>query len=865
MGKKNIVLVLQHSLRSRSEDGGEVKQKYSVNGMTCAACVAAVERNVAKLPGVRSVNVSLLLNSMTVDYDETLTNDAVIVSAVERGGYKAAPLSNEKEGKPPQEDLLAKDLSDHKKRLLLSIVFLIPLLYLAMGSMLGLPLPSFLRGTENASNLGFLEFLLLLPILYENRKYYSAGFRALFYRAPNMDSLIAVGSFAAVVYGIFALFQIGYALGHGDHHHAAHYAMELYFESAGTILTLVTLGKYFEIRARGRTSEAISKLLDLTPKTAIIIKDGKEEEILTEQIQTGDTLVIRPGGAIPVDGLITWGNGLVDQSALTGESIPVEKQVGDQVLAATINKSGAFRVEAQRVGNDTTLGQIIRLVSEAASSKAPIARLADKISRIFVPIVIGISFISGVAWLFSGSTPEFALTIAISVLVISCPCALGLATPLAIMVGTGKGAVNGILIKSAGALEITKSIDTVVLDKTGTLTLGEPVLTDLIPAEGITKEELLLWAASMETFSEHPLAYAIVKKAEEEKLSLIAAEAFRVIEGGISAEINGERYYIGNRKLMSELKADKFVGPFEKAYENLTMQAKTPLFLAKQGQLQGILAAADPVKPESARAVALLRNMGIDVIMVTGDNEATAEAIRKEVDIPHMIAGVLPADKEKEIRRLLSEGRKVAMVGDGINDAPALARADVGIAVGAGTDIAIESADIVLMKSSLLDVVTAIELSRATIRNIKQNLFWAFFYNCLGIPLAAGVFYAFGGWKLDPMIAAAAMSMSSLFVVGNALRLRSFRPRQDALASPVQKKDMEEKTMEKEKTITIEGMSCGHCSARVEKALNAIEGVKATVDLENKTAKVICDEKISDDVLKNAVEEQGYTVLSIEG
>ena len=857
-----------------------MKENYAITGMSCAACSAAVERSVAKLDGVRSANVSLLLNSMSVDYDESVLDAPAIMKAVEHAGYHASAAADENRKGVGHETRMdsavtegpEKEIREYKNRLVISIVFLIPLLYFAMGGMLGFPFPAFLQGMENAAELGLLELLLVLPIIQANRKYYVHGFKALAHRAPNMDSLIAVGSSAAVLYGVFALFRIGYGLGHGDMPLVSHYSMDLYFESAGTILTLITVGKYLETRAKGRTTEAISKLLDLAPKTAVVLRVGEEEEIPAAEIVAGDIVVIRPGETIPVDGVLTWGSGLVDQSALTGESIPAEKMPGDSVMSASINKTGSFRFEAKRVGNDTTLGQIIHLVEEAASSKAPISRLADKISSVFVPIVIGIAAIAVIVWLIIGSTPEFALTIGIAVLVISCPCALGLATPLAIMVGTGKGAANGILIKSAEALEIAKSIDTVVLDKTGTVTAGRPIVTDVLPADGITPEELIALAASMEKLSEHPLAEAIVEKAKELSLGLYPAENFRAIAGsGITAEIKGERYYIGNRKLMEEIKADIPGEIYDAAYDGLAQQGKTPLFIGKEGKLTGMLAAADPAKPESAEAIRRLTEIGINVIMLTGDNKATAEAIRRELGIPGMIAEVLPAEKEKEIRRLQEQGHRVAMVGDGINDAPALARADVGIAVGAGTDIAIESADIVLMKSSLMDVVTAIELSRATIRNIKQNLFWAFFYNCLGIPLAAGVFYGVAGLKLNPMLAAAAMSMSSVFVVTNALRLRSFQPKPAEQKKDNTQKEIKHVEQEKEtklmatkKTMRIEGMTCEHCSGRVEKALNTIPGVTATVSLTDKTANIILSEEVSDDVLRTAVEDAGYTVVSIK-
>ena len=829
-----------------------MKESYRVSGMTCSACSSAVERAVSKVPGVSGVSVSLLLSRMDVEYEGTSGGSEAIVQAVERAGYQAAPEGKQKEKTAiPSEN----ESAEYRNRLRVSVVFLVPLLYCSMGQMLGVPLPAFLRGTENAVSLGLLQFLLVLPILTTNAGYFKTGFRTLLHRAPNMDSLIAVGSAAAIAYGIFALFRIGYGLGHGELLLAAHYAMDLYFESAGTILTLITLGKYLESRSKGRTSEAIAKLLALAPKSAVVLRGETEERIPVEEIRKGDILVIRPGETIPVDGRIVWGGGVLDQSALTGESMPVEKQTGERVMTATLNRSGSFRVEAERVGNDTTLAQIIRLVQEAASSKAPISRLADRVSRVFVPVVITIAALSAAVWLAVGSTPEFALSIGIAVLVISCPCALGLATPLAIMVGTGKGASNGILIKSAEALEVLKHINTVVFDKTGTLTVGEPAVTDLLPAFGMSEEDLLRIAAALENPSEHPLARAIVKKAADAGISPTVPEHFEILPGkGIRATLAGKTYLAGNRTLLSEIDGNLDTqenGTFLRAYEDFAGQGKTPLFLLENNRLLGLIALADTIKPESAEAVDALRKKGIDVVMLTGDNETTAEAIRSKLGIPHMKAGILPADKEAEIRRLRELGRKVAMVGDGINDAPALARADIGIAIGAGTDIAMESADIVLMKNNPLDVVTAIELSFATIRNIKQNLFWAFFYNCLGIPLAAGLLYNVAGLRLSPMLAAAAMSMSSLFVVSNALRLRSFRP------------GKEEKHMIT-RALKIEGMSCTHCSARVEKALNAIEGVEAAVDLASGTARVVSPAGISKEAILAAVEEAGYQVISIE-
>lgn len=761
-----------------------MNQKFNVTGMTCSACSAAVEKSVKKLEGIENVNVNLLSNSMTVHFDESLLDDSRIISAVEDAGYGASVFTH---GAAPTAqkavDPVQEELKSMRHRLIVSFAFWIPLMYLAMHHMLnewfGLPVPLFLKnafhGAENGIPFAFTQLLLLVPILYVNRKYFQVGFKTLFKRSPNMDSLIAIGSAAAIAYGIFAIYKIGYALGTGDMMVADHYLMDLYFESAGTILTLITLGKYLEARSKGKTSEAISKLMDLAPKTAEVVRDGKEVEIPVEQVRVGDVVLIRPGKSIPVDGVIIEGSSAVDQSALTGESIPVEKTVGDSVIAATLNKTGFFKMEANKVGGDTTLAQIIALVEEASSSKAPIAKMADKISGIFVPVVIGIALLAAVVWLLLGQSFEFALSIAIAVLVISCPCALGLATPVAIMVGTGKGASNGILIKSAEALETAHTVGAVVLDKTGTITEGKPRVTDMIPVQGIEERELLIAAASIEKPSEHPLAEAIVEKAAELALTLSPVGDFKAVSGrGILTSIDGEPYAAGNLALMQEQNVD--TSALQQRAEEFSEQGKTSLFFAKGGKLLGVIAVADVIKPTSRQAVRELTAMGIDVVMLTGDNKRTAEAIRKQLDIGRVVAEVLPQDKEEEVRAIQASGKRVAMVGDGINDAPALARADVGIAIGAGTDIAIESADIVLMKSDLMDVVTAIQLSRATIRNIKENLFWAFFYNSIGIPLAAGVFYVLLGWKLNPMFAAAAMSLSSVCVVLNALRLKFFKP-----------------------------------------------------------------------------------------
>ncbi len=754
-------------------------QKFSVTGMTCSACSAAVERSVRKLEGVRSVNVNLLSNSMSVEYDEALLNKDTIISAVETAGYGASDFVRERAAadKPAKVDTVEQEQKEMKKRIIVSFAFLIPLLYLAMGHMFHFPLPMAVMGTENAITFAFSQLLLTVPILYVNRKYYQVGFKTLLHRNPNMDSLIAIGSAAAVFYGVFAIYRIGYGLGHNDLEMVKHYTHDLYFESAGTILGLITLGKFLEARSKGKTSEAIAKLVNLAPKTANVIRDGAEREIPVEDVVIGDILAVRPGQSIPVDGVIVEGSSSVDQAALTGESIPVEKQAGDKVIAATINKTGYFTMRADKVGDDTTLAQIIRLVEEASSSKAPISKLADRISSVFVPVVIVIALAASIVWLLLGYDFEFALSIGIAVLVISCPCALGLATPVAIMVGTGKAAQNGILFKSAEALEVLHQVKTIVLDKTGTITEGKPKVTDIITVPGITETQLLQIAASIEKPSEHPLSEAIVERAEELGLSQEDVKEFQAISGrGILARMaDGQQYIAGNERLMEEQRIN--LGEYSSKAEAFAEAGKTALYFADSARLLGVIAVADVVKPTSPQAIRSFQNMGIDVVMLTGDNKKTAMAIQKELSIDRVVAEVLPQDKESEIRRIQEKGRKTAMIGDGINDAPALARADVGIAIGAGTDVAIESADVVLMKSDLQDVVTAIQLSRATLKNIKENLFWAFFYNTLGIPLAAGVFYLALEWKLNPMFGAAAMSFSSVFVVSNALRLRFFKPK----------------------------------------------------------------------------------------
>lgn len=751
-----------------------MNQKYNVVGMTCSSCSASVEKSVNKLDGVESVNVNLLTNSMTVEFDDTTLDKNSIIQAVEEAGYGASIYVKGGTELVEKTNPIEKEMKEMKNRIIISFVFMIPLMYIAMGHMFGLPYPHGLMGAENGVTLAFLQLLLTIPIVYVNRKYYQVGFKTLFRGAPNMDSLIALGSGAALVYGIYAIFKIGYGLGHGDLELVESFIHDLYFESAAMILALITLGKYLETRSKGKTSAAISKLMDLAPKTAIVFRDGEEKEIPIEDVVIGDILYVRPGQSVPVDGVIVEGSSAVDQSALTGESIPVEMGVGDKVIAATINKTGFFKMQAEKVGDDTTLAKIIQLVEEASSSKAPIAKLADKISGIFVPVVIVIAIVATVIWLLMGYPLEFAMSIGIAILVISCPCALGLATPVAIMVGTGKGAQNGILIKSAEALETLHTIDTVVLDKTGTITQGHPEVTDIITTEGISEKALLRIAASIEKPSEHPLAEAIIVKSEDMGIVLDEVEEFNAISGrGIVAVIDGKNYVAGNLASMKENGVD--VETYTDESDRLANQGKTPLYFAEEKKLLGIIAVADVVKPTSKQAIEGFKRIGIDVVMLTGDNSRTAEAIRSQLNIDRVVAEVLPQDKEREIRQIQESGKIVAMVGDGINDAPALARADVGIAIGAGTDIAIESADIVLMKSDLLDAVTAVSLSKATIKNIKENLFWAFFYNSLGIPLAAGIFYISFGLKLNPMFGAAAMSLSSVFVVSNALRLRFFK------------------------------------------------------------------------------------------
>ena len=864
-----------------------MKEKYNVTGMTCSACSSRVDKCVRKLDGVKEVNVNLLTNSMNVIYDETRLQSSTIISAVVAAGYGASldqPSAPSAASAPKAQktDVLAEQMKSMKHRLIISFAFLIPLMYVSMGSMMGLPLPGFLVGIENAVSFALTQFLLCLPVVYVNRKYYQVGFKTLLHGAPNMDTLIAIGSCASLIYGVFAIYRMGYGLGVQDLELVHRYHMDLYFESAAMILALITLGKTLEARSKGKTGEALAKLMDLAPETALVERDGVEVEIPSAQVVAGDIVIVKPGSRVPVDGFILEGSSSLDESAITGESIPVEKTVGDTVVSATINKTGYFKFKATRVGDDTTLSQIIQLVEEASSSKAPIAKIADKIAGIFVPVVMAIAVIATIVWLLLGYSFEFAMSIGIAVLVISCPCALGLATPVAIMVGTGKGAENGILIKSGEALETAHNIDTVVMDKTGTITQGRPQVTDIISY--LPQEEILKIAGALEKQSEHPLAEAILKQAEG--LDLPTVTDFEAISGrGVTGTINAVRYYAGNQALMEEHQID--ISAAEADLSRLADEGKTPLLFAAEGQYLGIIAVSDVVKPTSREAIRRFKEMGINVVMLTGDNKRTAEAIRRQLDIPSVIAEVLPQDKEREIARLQAEGHRTAMIGDGINDAPALARADVGIAIGAGTDVAMESADIVLMKSDLMDAVAAVQLSKAVIRNIKQNLFWAFFYNSIGIPLAAGVLFIPFALKLSPMIGAAAMSLSSVCVVSNALRLKFFKPHKasgsSAVSSAAATADLHTVNViqleapeplthtqtithqeETKMKIIIEGMMCNHCTNFVKKTLNAIEGVSAEVSLEDKAAYVTLTQNVSKETLTAAIVDAGYEVIAIE-
>jgi Cu+-exporting ATPase len=875
------------------------KVKFNIQGMTCSSCQAHVNKAVEKLDGVKSVNVNLLSNNMVVEYEENKLDNEKIISAVVDAGYGASTNSENKNVEDSKKVNNSDIISGMKKRLIISICFWIPLMIVAMHHMIfklfNITVPEIISnlfdGSENSITFALTQVLLLLPIMYVNRAYFINGFKKLFKRSPNMDSLVAIGSTAAIAYGVYAIYMIGYGLGHGNLELVDQFRMDLYFESAGTILTLITIGKYLETKSKGKTGDAISKLINLAPKTAIILKDNKEIEVGINEISKDDIVIIKPGSSVPIDGVIIEGKSSIDQSSITGESIPVEKNIGDNVVSGTINKNGYLKVKATKVGEDTTLSQIIKLVEEASNSKAPISRLADKVSGVFVPIVISIAVLATIFWVFQGQSFEFALSIGIAVLVISCPCALGLATPVAIMVGTGKGAENGILFKSAESLELLHLVDTVVLDKTGTITRGKPKVVEIITNLQIMQESqigngkikfvgninnniasennLLKIASSLEKNSEHPLAEALIQKAEENNIELENVEEFLAVSGrGVKGKIEGVKYYGGNLAFMKENNIN--TKDYDEKVKELSSQGKICLYFAKENNLLGVIVVSDTVKPASKMAIENLKKQKKEVFMITGDNKLVAESIAKEVGIDKVISEVLPQDKEKEVSKLQDAGKKVAFVGDGINDSPALVKADVGLAIGSGTDIAIESADVVLMKNSLSEVDTAISLSKAVIRNIKMNLFWAFFYNIIGIPVAAGVFFLNFGLKLNPMIGATAMSLSSVCVVTNALRLRYFKNKHvdvqncmnDKCDIKVNKKIEEVKIM---KTISIEGMQCNHCKMSVEKALNSIEGITSVeVNLENKNAVIEYSKEIENDKIKSVIEDAGFEVIDIK-
>ncbi len=843
--------------------------QYIVTGMSCAACSARVEKAVSKVPGVTSCSVSLLTNSMGVEGTAT---EQEIIKAVKDAGYGASKKGEGAAKVQPAQALAGEDmLKDRetpvlKRRLIASVGFLIVLMYFSMGHMMwGWPVPGFMK--DNHVMMGLLQMLLTITVMVINQKFFISGFKGLIHRAPNMDTLVALGSGASFVYSTYALFAMTDAQMHGDMDAVMSYMHDFYFESAAMILALITVGKMLEARSKGKTTDALKGLMKLAPKTAVVIRGEKEVQVSIEQVQKGDCFVVKPGENIPVDGEVIEGNSAVNESALTGESIPVDKAVGDKVSAATVNQSGYLKCRATRVGEDTTLSQIIQMVSDAAATKAPIAKIADRVSGVFVPTVITIAVLTIIVWLIAGQSIGFALSRGIAVLVISCPCALGLATPVAIMVGNGMGARNGIMFKTAVSLEETGKMQIVALDKTGTITSGEPKVTDIIPAAGVTEDTLLKYAYALENKSEHPLARAILEKAKEENAGIEEVTGFQALPGnGLTAILDGHTLYGGNHTFISsKVSVD---GDIQKKAEKLAEAGKTPLFFGNEDRLLGVIAVADVIKEDSPQAIKELQNMGIHVVMLTGDNERTAKAIGQQAGVDEVIAGVLPEGKEQVIRKLKEKG-KVAMVGDGINDAPALTRADMGIAIGAGTDVAIDAADVVLMKSRLSDVPAAIRMSRATLRNIHENLFWAFFYNIIGIPLAAGVWYPLFRWKLNPMFGAAAMSLSSFCVVSNALRLNLFKmydaSKDKKLKAKKEKKrsKKEDKTMKK--IMHIEGMMCGHCEAAVKKALEALPQVdEAVVSHEAGTAELTLNAEIADDVLKKTVEDKDYTVTSVE-
>ena len=841
-----------------------MKQRFDIEGMTCSSCQAAVSKAVSKL-GVTEVNVNLINESMTVDYDPSKLNDEKIIKAVVDAGYNARVKGN---NESVSKDLLKESEEDNTKfRLKVSFFFMIILMYVAMGPMVNLPLPRFLEGTSGAINNAFVQFLLTIPVIFVNRKFFISGFKSLKNGSPNMDTLVALGSSSALMYGIFVIMRMAHAAGLSEFDVIDHYRHNLYFESSAMILTLITLGKFFEARSKGETKASLKSLMDLSPDKANIIRDGEEITIDTADIKKGDVVVIRPGNRIPVDGVIIEGSSLVDEAAITGESIPITKEVGDEVISATINKQGSFKFEATRVGEDTTLSQIINLVNEANETKAPIAQLADKISAIFVPAVIIISILTFIGWYFYSKDFEFALNLMISVLVISCPCALGLATPMAIMVATGKSAQIGLLFKNAESLENLHKVDTILLDKTGTITEGKPVVTDIMT--DMDQNEFLKIASSIEHLSEHPLSEAIINKAKERNIYNIPIDDFTSFPGkGIAAKIDGQTYFAGNFRLMDENNIS--TGKYETIHKDLSKEGKTSMYFSDSDKVLGLIAVQDQAKESSKIAIDLLKKDSYKITMLTGDNENTAEAIRAKLNIDEKFAEVLPQDKDKVVKRLQADGKKVAMVGDGINDAPALARADIGIAIGSGADVAIDSADVILVKNSLLDIVKAIELSKATIKTIKENLFWAFFYNILLIPVAAGLLYPGLNIRLNPMFASVAMSLSSVFVCLNSLRLRGFKSSasgyEESKNVTIEENILEDKMSELKKVIVnVDGMSCNNCAKHVNKALSEIEGVKEVdVNLEGKQAEVSYEGNIEEETLKSAIDEAGYEYKGIE-
>ncbi|OFO59522.1 copper-binding protein [Peptoniphilus sp. HMSC075B08] len=845
-----------------------MEKKFDVSGMTCSSCVANITKAVEKLDGVSGANVNLMTNSMKVNFDENIVDDEKIIGAVEKIGYGASPAGE----KTKKED---KPLDDRenalKHRLIYSIIFMVILMYIAMGPMIHLPTPGIFHGTEGAIIFAFSQFLLALPVVYINRDFYISGFKGLKNRAPNMDSLVAIGSLAALVYGIFAIYMMAYGFGQGDMELVDAYRHNLYFESSAMILTLITVGKYLEEKSKNKTRSSLSNLMDLAPKMATVIEDGEEVVKNIEDVRVGDILLVRPGESVAVDGKVIEGASSLDESAVTGESIPVQKSVGDRVISASINTTGSFKFQAEKVGEDTTISQIIKLVDEANQSKAPIAKLADEIAGVFVPAVLIIAALTFVVWMALGYGFENALNFAISVLVISCPCALGLATPVSIMVATGKSADFGLLFKNAEVLENLHKIDVIVMDKTGTITEGKPILTDIVT--DLDEENFLKIAGSIEKNSQHPLASAIINYAQENDIDLEEITNFNSVSGrGLNGEVAGNKYLAGNIEYMLEEKID--LKDFKSKAEELAGEGKTSMYFANESEVLGIISVKDLPKKSSKDAIKLLRDMGKKIIMLTGDNKKTAEAIADEIGVDQTLAGLLPQDKNKEIDKIQKSGKKVLMIGDGINDAPSLAKADIGMAIGHGTDVAIESSDVVLMRSDLLDVVSALELSKATIKNIKQNLFWAFFYNTIGIPLAAGLLFPAFGIKLSPMFAALAMSLSSVFVVNNALRLRRFKPRgvkkslEESKSSSEKEIVKEENLIEKnEKTtkIKVEGMTCGHCEKRVADALEKTGKAKDVVANHENSSVEFIDQGISPEEIENAIEEAGYKIIKNKG